>query len=320
MGGYTHVSMNNLTSVDLDAEELLRFIEASMPKEHSNRDTIASSNSSSGGRDSGTRVYSKLVAQVKNEINQMRVILESAEAKENEREWLRGQLQGDLDDNRLVDSVTGEKRVYRKRGTPDRKHGLYQGKPKRIVFAVDLSASMARMNNWDGRLDRMVMCIVMFMEALQGFSHKFDYSVVGHSGTGPDIPIIDFGKPPVSHEDRVRVMEALYSSSRGATTGDSSLLAAQMAIKAAVKEKGDDYLVFLFSDANLGRYGISPDHMTQALTSRKDVQGHAIFLAEESAAEWLTKEMPLGRGYVAMEMSDLPKIVKEIFQHAASAD
>ena len=60
--------------------------------------------------------------------------------------------------------------------------------------------------------------------------------------------------------------------------------------------------------------------MTQALTSRKDVQGHAIFLAEESAAEWLTKEMPLGRGYVAMEMSDLPKIVKEIFQHAASAD
>ena len=84
-------------------------------------------------------------------------------------------------------------------------------------------------------------------------------------------------------------MEALYSSSRGATTGDSSLLAAQMAIKAAVKEKGDDYLVFFF-DANLGRYGISPDHMTQALTSRKDVQGHAIFLAEESAAEWLTKK------------------------------
>ena len=198
MGGYTHVGMNNLSSVDLDAEELLRFIEASMPKEHSNKDAIASSNSSSGGRDSGTRVYSKLVAQVKNEINQMRVILESAEAKENEREWLRGQLQGDLDDNRLVDSVTGEKRVYRKRGTPDRKHGLYQGKPKRIVFAVDLSASMARMNNWDGRLDRMVMCIVMFMEALQGFSHKFDYSVVGHSGTGPDIPIIDFGKPSIT--------------------------------------------------------------------------------------------------------------------------
>lgn len=320
MGGYTHVSMNNLSSIDLDTEELLRFIEASMPKEPGNKDTIASPKSSSGGRESGTRIYSKLVSQVKNEINQMRVILESAEAKENEREWLRGQLQGDLDDNRLVDSVTGEKRVYRKRGTPDRKHGLYQGKPKRIVFAVDLSASMARMNNWDGRLDRMVMCIVMFMEALQGFSHKFDYSVVGHSGTGPDIPIIDFGKPPISHEDRVRVMETLYSSSRGATTGDSSLLAAQMAIKASVKEKGDDYLVFLFSDANLGRYGISPDHMTQALTSRKDVQGHAIFLAEESAAEWLTKEMPLGRGYVAMEMSDLPKIVKEIFQHAAYAD
>ena len=262
----------------------------------------------------------KIALKVKNEVNQMRVVLESAEAKENEREWLRGQLQGDLDDNRLVDSVTGERRVYRKRGTPDKKHGLYQGKPKRIVFAVDLSASMARMNNWDGRLDRMVMCIIMFMEALQGFSHKFDYSVVGHSGTGPDISIIEFGNPPTSNEDRIKIMEKLYSTSRGATTGDASLLAAQAAIKSVLKEKGDDYLVFLFSDANLGRYGISPSHMTKALTSQKNVQGHAIFLAEESAAQWLADEMPLGRGYVALEMSELPKIVKEIFQNAATAE
>ena len=109
-------------------------------------------------------------------------------------------------------------------------------------------------------------------------------------------------------------MEKLYSTSRGATTGDASLLAAQAAIKSVLKEKGDDYLVFLFSDANLGRYGISPSHMTKALTSQKNVQGHAIFLAEESAAQWLADEMPLGRGYVALEMSELPKIVKEIFQ------
>ena len=68
-----------------------------------------------------------------------------------------GQLQGDLDDNKLVDRVTGERRVFRKRGTPDKRHGLHQSKPKRFVFAVDVSASMARMNAWDGRLDRMVI-------------------------------------------------------------------------------------------------------------------------------------------------------------------
>ena len=64
---------------------------------------------------------------------------------------LRGQLQGDLDDNKLIDRVTGERRVFRKRGTPEKRHGLYQSKPKRLIFAVDVSASMARMNAWDGQ-------------------------------------------------------------------------------------------------------------------------------------------------------------------------
>ena len=96
------------------------------------------------------------------------------------------------------------------------------------------------------------------------------------------------------------------------------MLAAQLAVKAVTKEKGDDYLVFLFSDANLGRYGISPAHLTEALTNRKSVQGHAIFLAEESAAAWLAKEMPWGRGFVAMELAALPKILKAAFENAVA--
>ena len=40
------------------------------------------------------------------------------------------------------------------------------------------------MNNWDGRLDRMASAVIMLMETLSDpqFSHKFDFSIVGHSG------------------------------------------------------------------------------------------------------------------------------------------
>jgi MoxR-like ATPase len=312
-GGYNLASMEKLAAVE-DTSDMFDAINRALEV---TRDRAGAAKAQAQGNFDGEH-YNRLLDQVKQEITQMRVVLESAEAKENEREWLSQQLQGDLDDNRLVDSVTGERRVYRKRGTPEKKHGLYQGSPKRLVFAIDLSASMARMNNWDGRLDRMVQASILMMEALSGFGHKFDYAIVGHSGVGPDIPLVEFGKPPATPEERLEVVNKMYLHARGATTGDSSLLAAQLAVKAVTKEKGDDYLVFLFSDANLGRYGISPAHLTEALTNRKSVQGHAIFLAEESAAAWLAKEMPWGRGFVAMELAALPKILKAAFENAVA--
>ena len=72
------------------------------------------------------------------DIAKLRVVLESAEAKEKEREWLKNQLSGDLDDAKIVDGASGENRIYRKRGKPDTKLGLTQKLPKRIVFAVDI--------------------------------------------------------------------------------------------------------------------------------------------------------------------------------------
>jgi MoxR-like ATPase len=309
-GGYNQASMEKLASVE-DTSAMFDAINRALEITRESKSTLLHSQDVSNHGE-----YDRLLGPIKQEITQMRVVLESAEAKENEREWLGQQLQGDLDDNRLVDSVTGERRVYRKRGTPEKKAGLYQGTPKRLVFAVDVSASMARLNNWDGRLDRMVQATILMMEALSGFNHKFDYAIVGHSGVGPDIPLVEFGNPPTTREEKVDVVNKIFSASRGATTGDSSLLAAQLAIKAVVKEKGDDYLVFLFSDANLGRYGISPAHLTEALTSKKSVQGHAIFLAEAAAAEWLAKEMPWGRGFVAMDLTALPKILKTAFENA----
>ena len=68
---------------------------------------------------------------------------------------------GELDDNRLVDGVTGEKLIYRKRMEPDVPLGHQQKRPKRLSFVVDVSASMSRFNGEDGRLDRMVQALVL---------------------------------------------------------------------------------------------------------------------------------------------------------------
>ncbi len=37
---------------------------------------------------------------------------------------------------------------------------------------------------------------VMMMEALDGFDTKYQWSLVGHSGDGPVIPLVEYGKPP----------------------------------------------------------------------------------------------------------------------------
>ena len=130
------------------------------------------------------------------DISKLRVVLESAEAKEKEREWLKNQLSGDLDDAKIVDGASGENRIYRKRGKPDTKLGLTQKLPKRIVFAIDISASMSRMNNWDGRLDRMASAVIMLMETLSdpNITHKFEYCLMGHSGVAHEFMLVDFGQ------------------------------------------------------------------------------------------------------------------------------
>jgi len=53
--------------------------------------------------------YKKFLDKVGKEVHQMRLVLEAAEAKEREREWLRHKTQGDLDDGKLIDGVTGDK-------------------------------------------------------------------------------------------------------------------------------------------------------------------------------------------------------------------
>ena len=60
-------------------------------------------------------VYEKFSSRVQRQIQSLRVLLESFQAKGKERHWVRHQTSGDLDDAKLIEGLTGEKTIYKKR-------------------------------------------------------------------------------------------------------------------------------------------------------------------------------------------------------------
>ena len=45
----------------------------------------------------------------------LRTIISGLQAKSKERQWMKNQTQGELDDLRLIEGITGEKSIYKKR-------------------------------------------------------------------------------------------------------------------------------------------------------------------------------------------------------------
>jgi hypothetical protein len=236
--------------------------------------------------------------------------------------------------------------VWKARGEPPKRLGAHQAKPKHLHFLLDASASMARGDAMDGRLRRMAATAALLMEALHGFEHKFVYSLTAHSGSTAELPLLEAGSPPATSDERARVVGSLFSHASSAASGqrsrslerggvskpsaachhlpnmagDHSMEAARRAIEAAAAVDADDRYVFLLSDANLGRYDVSPDALGAVLRSDPHVRAYAIFVAEPQAAKWLAEQLPFGRGFAVHEVARLPAVMREIFTHAAISD
>jgi hypothetical protein len=251
------------------------------------------------------------------QVRQLRVILDSAEAKEKEREWLRNQVDGELDESRLAEGVAGERAVYRRRGKPDMPFGLHQRLPKRLEFCLDVSSSMARGNQYDKRLDRTAQTAAMIMLALDGYAHKFTYAISGHSGSGPHHEFVQHGAAPRTDAERRAVLDSIFAHARSCVTGDATLEATRRAVARVTEEEADDYIVIVMSDANLGRYGVAPSAFGDALTGDPRVSAFAVFIAERHAAEFLQSNIPAGRAFVVLEPARLPGALSDIFASAA---
>lgn len=68
------------------------------------------------------------------EVKQLRAILESAQAKNKERTWVKQKLQGELDDNKLVDGISGDQNIYKMRGKEDPMQGTFIKYKKKSIF------------------------------------------------------------------------------------------------------------------------------------------------------------------------------------------
>lgn len=114
---------------------------------------------------------------------------------------------------------------------------------------------------------------------------------------------------------RYNVIQDMYRASSSCPTGDATLTAISHSIELATEKEGDDYLVFVLSDANLGRYSISPADLKQELQADPKVTASILFIAEPNAAAWLSSGIP-GQAHVVLDTAKLPHVIKTIFARA----
>ncbi|KAG2198207.1 hypothetical protein INT46_006615 [Mucor plumbeus] len=257
--------------------------------------------------------YNTFMENIRREVRELRVILESVEAKKHERVWLKNQSSGDLDDTKIIEGLTGERAIYKKRGEDDPELGLFQDKPKRMNFVFDLSASMFRFNTHDRRLERSMEVALMLMESFRGFEHKFAYKIVGHSGDGANIEFVSPGKYPKTEKEAFEVISKMKAHSQYCLSGDNTLGAASHSMKEIVEEESDDYFVVILSDANIAQYNIHPNDIARILKSDDRVTAQMIFIGSiQDQAEQLKKALG-SHAHICTENKELPKIIKSLF-------
>lgn len=263
-------------------------------------------------------MYKQFRDPIRKDVVTLKAILQQADLKQEEKGWIRRQSHGELDDGKLVDGVTGDKYIYKRRGKMD--DDSPQMGPKRIRLVVDLSASMYRFNGYDNRLTRALQVTNMMMESFEGMDERFDYSIVGHSGDSPCIPLVAFGNPPKNEKQRLKILRTMIAHTQYCDSGDHTLPAIAQAIQDVDEGKehedpslGSSSLVIAISDANLERYGIHPRELGRVMEIPDVAKSHAVFIASlGDEASGIKQALPAGRGHLCMNPSELPRIIRSI--------
>ncbi|XP_052868127.1 von Willebrand factor A domain-containing protein 8 [Anopheles cruzii] len=261
------------------------------------------------------RVYEQYSGPIRRQVQQLRITLQALEARARERQWQKHQTTGELDDSRLVEGITGEQTIYKKRAEQDPEPGQPIERPKRLQLVVDVSGSMYRFNGYDGRLDRQLEAITMVMEAFDGFEAKIRYEIVGHSGEAVAIPFVSERNPPKDDMQRLKILKMMHAHAQFCWSGDHTLAATEQAVNNMAREDCDEAIVIVLSDANLARYGISPRHLNEALGRQAPkVRAFVVFIGSlGDEAQAVADGMAAGRAFVCMNLEELPQIMRQIF-------
>ncbi|KZS88617.1 hypothetical protein SISNIDRAFT_417941 [Sistotremastrum niveocremeum HHB9708] len=256
--------------------------------------------------------YGRLLSAVQSHIASLHDLLENLAAKEEERVWVKRQTDGELDDSRLTDGLTGEATVYKRRAMEKPELGRPQIKPKRIRFLFDVSGSMYRFQ-YDGRLQRSLETAVMLMETFSKLSRKDKYvwDMYGHSGDSPEIALVEADKPPDNPGDRWRVAEKMNMLSQYAFSGDYTVEAIEKAVTAVSKFDGDDWFVITITDANFARYDITAEDLRHVMDRDLKVKTALICIGEGAETSWIPKNFN-GRGFRVNNTGDIPTVLRNI--------
>ncbi|KAI5120535.1 hypothetical protein M0805_004543 [Coniferiporia weirii] len=252
--------------------------------------------------------YSNLLAEVQEHIAELFDLLENLSAREEERVWVKRQTDGELDDSRLTEGLTGEATVYKRRGMEKPEMGRPQIKPKRIRLVFDVSGSMYRFQ-YDGRLQRSLETAVMLMETFGRLTRGDKY--VWDSGDSPTIPLVETGSPPAEVRDRWKVVEKMSMITQYAFAGDYTVEAIEKAVDEVAKFDADDWFVIAISDANFSRYQITAEDLKKAMNRNPKVHTALICIGEGVEAAWIPKHFR-GRGFRVANTHDIPKVLRSI--------
>ncbi|KAI0672393.1 AAA domain-containing protein [Trametes maxima] len=255
--------------------------------------------------------YGALYAAVEGHIASLHDLLENLAAREEERVWVKRQTDGELDDSRLTEGLTGEATVYKRRGMAKPELGRPQLKPKRIRFLFDVSASMYRFQ-YDGRLKRSMETAVMLMETFDRLTRKekFVWDIYGHSGDSASIPLVEVGQE-LEIKDRWKVVDKMETITQYTFAGDYTLEAIDKAVTEIAQFDGDDWFVIAITDANFARYGITAEDLQRVMNRNPKVHTALICIGEGAEVSWIPKNLP-GRGYRVADTADIPAVLRSI--------
>ncbi|TFK81956.1 hypothetical protein K466DRAFT_501194 [Polyporus arcularius HHB13444] len=251
--------------------------------------------------------YGSLLTAVEGHIAQLHDLLEHLAAREEERVWVKRQTDGELDDSRLTEGLTGEATVYKRRGMAKPELGRPQLKPKRIRFLFDVSASMYRFQV-DGRLRRSMETAVMLMETFDRLTRKEKY--VWDSGDSAVIPLVEAGEQ-LDIRDRWKVVDKMEMITQYTFAGDFTVEAIDKAVTEVAKFDADDWFVIALTDANFGRYNITAEDLQRVMNRNPKVHTALICIGEGAEASWIPKNLP-GRGYRVSNTADIPAVLRSI--------
>jgi hypothetical protein len=263
--------------------------------------------------------FQKYKLEVQAQTQHLVNILNDLQANAKERQWLKRQQEGELDERQLTSALTGDRSVFKRRQETPPEIGAPIVKPKRITFLVDLSASMASMA-YDGRQDRQMKTMLMIMEAFKHVNkEKIMYQICGHSGENAKHVMTTMEKPPTTIGAEWKVIRDCDSIQSLTMSGDSSIEAITLACRDITKKEADDYFVIAFSDANVQRYGITIPVLEKAMTSNEKVKCAMICLDRGEEGKELARKMP-GRAYQVSDMKALPQVLSSILTSMLEAN